>query len=559
MKVIFRIILLIIILTIFPVKGAPVPDKTIVLTFDDAVISHLTVVAPILKEYGFGATFFVSQAWLDDTEHFLTWEKVAELYQMGFEIGNHSWTHRGFNSPRNAALLAGELALVEYELEQVGIPKPVSFAWTGNSFGPEAREVLHRAGYKYARRGMQPEVDYGLIREGPLYDPEKNHPLLIPTTGDAYPDWTLDHFKKVVNRAYNGKIVVLQFHGVPDIVHPWVHTPVDRFKEYMVYLKENGFNVIPLKGVSAFVPEEGIPSDPMLKERYSPWLPTEVRQTRKNIDFWLGNMILHHGYSIPEAIQVSGMAEHEINRMISELDLKNKSVSQRDESGKIKVLPYPGGRHPRIGFLEGAVSPQRGTKVTIFSPWEEGDYVVLDLPEAIFSNLGLTFLAHTHIPTIWDKENKTIDNIDWIVDEGGVMRMERNLPNGISFGAVVEPGINHVSLELWLENGSESMLTDLRTQVCLLLKGAKGFNEQSDERKEYLSPFAAVKSKKNDHWILIAFENCGTVWGNSKCPCIHSDPILPDASAGQRVSVKGRIWFYEGKNVHMEMDRGIKF
>jgi hypothetical protein len=145
------------------------------------------------------------------------------------------------------------------------------------------------------------------------------------------------------------------------------------------------------------------------------------------------------------------------------------------------------------------------------------------------------------------------------VDEGGVMRMERNLPNGISFGAVVEPGVNHVSLELWLENGSESMLTDLRTQVCLLLKGAKGFNEQSDERKEYLSPFAAVKSKKNDHWILIAFENCGTVWGNSKCPCIHSDPILPDASAGQRVSVKGRVWFYEGKNVHMEMDRGIKF
>jgi len=34
----------------------PVPDKVIVLTFDDAVVSHATVAAPLLKKYGFGAT-----------------------------------------------------------------------------------------------------------------------------------------------------------------------------------------------------------------------------------------------------------------------------------------------------------------------------------------------------------------------------------------------------------------------------------------------------------------------------------------------------------------------
>jgi len=38
-----------------------IPDKVVVLTFDDSPKSHITVVAPILKKYGFGATFFVTE------------------------------------------------------------------------------------------------------------------------------------------------------------------------------------------------------------------------------------------------------------------------------------------------------------------------------------------------------------------------------------------------------------------------------------------------------------------------------------------------------------------
>ena len=39
----------------------PLPDKLVVLTFDDGSISHLTVAGPLLKELGFGATFFVTE------------------------------------------------------------------------------------------------------------------------------------------------------------------------------------------------------------------------------------------------------------------------------------------------------------------------------------------------------------------------------------------------------------------------------------------------------------------------------------------------------------------
>jgi peptidoglycan/xylan/chitin deacetylase (PgdA/CDA1 family) len=179
--------------------GKPEPERIVVLTFDDSVKSHRTFVAPLLKELGFGATFFVTHRWMDDSANFMTWNEIAEIHQMGFEIGNHSWTHDDFSKPVNAEHLSGELAQVEAELAKVKVPCPVSFAYCGDNFGPEAVAQLVKAGYKFARRGMQPEVPYGEIRVGPVYDPQKNHPLLIPTTGDAYPGWKLQDFQSVVN------------------------------------------------------------------------------------------------------------------------------------------------------------------------------------------------------------------------------------------------------------------------------------------------------------------------------------------------------------------------
>ncbi len=36
----------------------PIPDRLVVLTFDDSAKTHFTTVRPILLTYGFGATFF---------------------------------------------------------------------------------------------------------------------------------------------------------------------------------------------------------------------------------------------------------------------------------------------------------------------------------------------------------------------------------------------------------------------------------------------------------------------------------------------------------------------
>jgi peptidoglycan/xylan/chitin deacetylase (PgdA/CDA1 family)/alpha/beta superfamily hydrolase len=263
-------LLLLLLLVAFGGQSPAIPDKTVVLTFDDAVKSHRTVTAPLLKELDFQATFFITQNWMKDAANFLSWEDVAEIHHMGFEIGNHSWTHADFGKVENGARLGEELEQVEQALARVGVPKPISFAWCGNSFGPEAIRQLRGYGYKLARRGMQPEIPYGKIEIGPALDVTKYHPLLIPTTGDAYPDWTFEHFKKVVAQAKAGKAVVLQFHGTPDLAHPWVHTPPEALRQYMRYLKENGYRAIAMRDLLPYFDQARLPEDPMLELRLSP-------------------------------------------------------------------------------------------------------------------------------------------------------------------------------------------------------------------------------------------------------------------------------------------------
>ena len=115
----------------------------------------------------------------------------------------------------------------------------------------------------------------------------------------------------------------------------------------------------------------------------------------------------------------------------------------------------------------------------MFTPWDENSYVVVDVPEAIWSNLGLTYLAHTHVPTIWTKQNVELERLEWNRGKDGALDIERKLPNGIVFGAKVSPGLEGVRMELWLTNGTKEMLTDLRVQNCVMLRGAAGFDRSS--------------------------------------------------------------------------------
>jgi hypothetical protein len=265
--------------------------------------------------------------------------------------------------------------------------------------------------------------------------------------------------------------------------------------------------------------------------------------------FWLRNMKLYHHFTNAEITSATGIPESEIEELLSKWDVKWDLVSNRRTGDPLLVLPYPGGRHPRIGFLEGAVNPQRETKFSLFCPWDVSSYVVVDVPEAIFSNLGLTYLAHIHVPTIWTKQGITLPQLEWTVKKDGSLEETRKLPNGISFGMRIRPTPKEVQMELWLKNETKQTLSDLRVQNCVLFKGAKGFNQQTNNNKLLRKPFAACRNEDGTRWIITAWDHCDRVWGNPPCPCMHSDPKFPDCPSGKTVRVKGRLWFYEGRDI----------
>ncbi|MDR7132536.1 peptidoglycan/xylan/chitin deacetylase (PgdA/CDA1 family) [Algoriphagus sp. 4150] len=222
----------------------PIPDKLVVLTFDDAPASQYAVVAPLLDKYGFGATFFVCefQPNYADSSLYMNWRQIQELDKMGFEIANHTHTHANV-SKLTQEEFHEQLSYIEEKCDSLGIAKPGNFAYPGYGLNAQAIEFLQEKDYVFARAGGRR-----------AYDPLSDYPYLIPS-------WATDETNKAeiiasFAQAKNGKIVVLTIHGVPDIEHPWVNTPPELFEEYLAYLSSNDFKVIPMRDLEDYIDAE---------------------------------------------------------------------------------------------------------------------------------------------------------------------------------------------------------------------------------------------------------------------------------------------------------------
>ena len=286
-----------------------------------------------------------------------------------------------------------------------------------------------------------------------------------------------------------------------------------------------------------------------------------AKNTRKpgndaELRYWLDNMVTHHRFSTEEVQSATGLSSEEVVTALEKFGIKvgKEKVAQAD-GAPLRVLPYPGGRHPRIGFLDGAIDPQRETKVSVFTPWNPKSYAVLDVPEAIWSNLGLTYLAHTHIPTVWDEKEEKLKVLEWERRDDGSLRLERKLPNGIVFGTHVVPKVDHVEMTMWLENGSDKELSDLRVQNCVMLKAVDGFNQLDNDNKLLRQPFVAAMNQAGNRWIITAWEPSHRAWANPPVPCLHSDPKFPDCPPGETRTLRGWFSFYEGTDIDAEFAR----
>ena len=220
-----------------------VPDKLVVLTFDDSVVSQANYVAPLLKKHGFGATFFITEGFefLVDKKNYMTWEQIKALHEQGFEIGNHTRKHAGVTK-QMPEQLAADVEFIETRCAEHGVPKPVSFCYPGYATSEGAVKLLRERGYQFARAGG-----------AKAFDPTTDEPLLMPQAFDGKPESTLEQFKAAVAQAKNGKIAVMTFHGVPDIKHPWVNTDPAKFEAYMQHLKDEGCTVIAMRDLAKYL------------------------------------------------------------------------------------------------------------------------------------------------------------------------------------------------------------------------------------------------------------------------------------------------------------------
>lgn len=132
------------------IRGAKgMPDRPVVLSFDDGYRDFYTDVLPILQFYNIKATLFVVSDFLNHSNN-LTDEQMREIVRSGLvEVGGHTVSHLSLPS------LAKERAIWEIENDKryledhFGI-KLTSFAYPYGGFDSGVIELVKKAGYKQA-------------------------------------------------------------------------------------------------------------------------------------------------------------------------------------------------------------------------------------------------------------------------------------------------------------------------------------------------------------------------------------------------------------------------
>lgn len=102
----------------YVVNGAAVPEKPVVLTFDDGYADTYSIVYPIMKEYGFAATVFINPG---DVGTRLTWDQIREMHKNGITISNHGFQHIEMGQLSEAKQIENITKAQEALAKEVGI------------------------------------------------------------------------------------------------------------------------------------------------------------------------------------------------------------------------------------------------------------------------------------------------------------------------------------------------------------------------------------------------------------------------------------------------------
>lgn len=122
------------------------PDKPILISFDDGYADNYSQAFPILKEIGYCATIFMVGINFDRANR-LTSPQIREMAANSIEIGAHSMTHRDLTRLSRTDLRY-EVAGSKQKVEQVVRSEADYFAYPGGFYNLAALEAVEAAGYQ---------------------------------------------------------------------------------------------------------------------------------------------------------------------------------------------------------------------------------------------------------------------------------------------------------------------------------------------------------------------------------------------------------------------------
>ncbi len=145
------------------------PERTVVLTFDDGLADFYSSAAPVLRRFNLPATLFVPTGFCCRTSTWsgkgaaalLDWQQVAELAEQGFQFGAHSVSHPVLpDLPMEEA--KREIIDSKTELQQ-RTGQPVDFfAYPFGRWNPAVRAIVqehYRGACSTGAGVVQPDAD----------------------------------------------------------------------------------------------------------------------------------------------------------------------------------------------------------------------------------------------------------------------------------------------------------------------------------------------------------------------------------------------------------------
>jgi peptidoglycan/xylan/chitin deacetylase (PgdA/CDA1 family) len=253
-------------------------SKVVILTFGDTKKSQFTIAKPILDQYGFKASFFITCSYANDRNprYHLNWNDILALQKDGQDIESKGMTPVDLNNLSSTAL-SYEVGASKQCLESHGITSPDIFApkygdvWNNATVinaiskyyqfaddGSANLMFLHCDGYPVSKQSdCRTYGDTGKLTYANRYSiREQSHNAW--DRGYLHNDALI--FQKFVHEvnggtSWNNKkavldaIPVVAYHIVDNSLDP-SSTDINLFASEMKYLHDNGFKIIPMSDLA---------------------------------------------------------------------------------------------------------------------------------------------------------------------------------------------------------------------------------------------------------------------------------------------------------------------